>query len=136
MPRKGHHNSCSVLRLSDHCSKHSYSISWADQATEAYLLQHKQVSGLLNTSLAPAPMSDPQISAALIEATSQVSRFHLETLETTTKRDLQLQQVNLSVNNKQLLLDAVLQLQGGVRYGIVGRCALLACILLEQHSRL
>lgn len=68
-------------------------------------------------------MPDPkaQTTAAVIEATSQVSRFHLETLETTSKKDLQLQQVNLSVDNKQLLSDAVLQLNAGVRYGLIGK---------------
>jgi hypothetical protein len=57
----------------------------------------------------------------VVEATSQVSRFHLETLEVTSKTSLQLQTVNISVNDKQLLSDAVLQLQGGVRYGLIGR---------------
>lgn len=71
----------------------------------------------------PNPQPDDAVAAttAVIEATSQVSRFHLETLETVTKKDLQLQQVNLSVNNKQLLLDAVLQLNAGARYALIGK---------------
>lgn len=58
---------------------------------------------------------------SVIEATSQLSRFHLETLTVTANKALQLQTVNLSVNNKQLLSDAVLSLQPGVRYGLIGK---------------
>lgn len=66
------------------------------------------------------------LQAAVIEATSQVSRFHLETLEVTSNKDLQLQQVNLSIGSSsgqqlQLLSDAVLSLLAGVRYGLIGR---------------
>lgn len=70
--------------------------------------------------------SSSSLQAAVIEATSQVSRFHLETLEVTSNRSLQLQQVNLAIGSaggqqRQLLTDAVLQLQAGVRYGLIGR---------------
>jgi hypothetical protein len=58
---------------------------------------------------------------SLIEATSQLSRFHLETLSVTSNKALQLQTVNLSVNSKQLLSDAVLSLLPGVRYGLIGK---------------
>lgn len=34
---------------------------------------------------------------------------------------VQLQTVNLSIGDKQLLSDAVLSLQPGVRYGLVGK---------------
>lgn len=56
----------------------------------------------------------------MIEATSQLSRFHLETLEN-TGRALQLQTVNLSVADRVLLQDAVLALMPGIRYGLIGR---------------
>lgn len=66
------------------------------------------------------------LQEAVIEATSQVSRFHLETVEATSNKSLQLQQVNLAIGSaggqqRQLLSDAVLQLQAGVRYGLIGR---------------
>jgi hypothetical protein len=70
---------------------------------------------------AAAPPGPTTSADVCIEATSQLSRFHLETLTVTSNKALQLQTVNLSVNNKQLLTDAVLSLQPGVRYGLVGK---------------
>lgn len=70
---------------------------------------------------AAAPGSS-RVDDSLIEATSQLSRFHLETLTVTANKALQLQTVNLSVADKQLLSDAVLCLMPGVRYGLIGRC--------------
>jgi hypothetical protein len=72
--------------------------------------------------------SSSNLADAVIEATSQVSRFHLETVEATSNKSLQLQQVNLAIGStagqqRQLLSDAVLQLQAGVRYGLIGRWA-------------
>jgi hypothetical protein len=52
---------------------------------------------------------------------THIHRFHVETLTVTSNKALQLQTVNLSVGSKQLLSDAVLSLQPGVRYGLVGR---------------
>lgn len=57
----------------------------------------------------------------LVEATSQVSRFHLETLEIVSAKGLDLPGVQLSVDSKTLLEDAHLQLKAGVRYGLIGR---------------
>ncbi|KAI8071252.1 P-loop containing nucleoside triphosphate hydrolase protein [Gongronella butleri] len=54
-----------------------------------------------------------------IVATSQQSRFHAETLETLSK-DIDLKQVNISVNDNALLVDAHLRLKENVRYGFVG----------------
>jgi hypothetical protein len=70
--------------------------------------------------------SSSNLAEAVIEATSQVSRFHLETVEATSNKSLQLQQVNLAIGSaagqqRQLLSDAMLQLQAGVRYGLIGR---------------
>ncbi|KAI8476740.1 MAG: P-loop containing nucleoside triphosphate hydrolase protein [Monoraphidium minutum] len=56
-----------------------------------------------------------------IEATSQVSRFHLETLDLVSVRGLDLPGVQLAVDSKVLLEDAHLQLKPGVRYGLIGR---------------
>ncbi|ORX57653.1 P-loop containing nucleoside triphosphate hydrolase protein [Hesseltinella vesiculosa] len=54
-----------------------------------------------------------------ISAISQQSRFHSETLETLSK-DIDLKQVNISVNDQQLLVDAHLRLKEDVHYGLVG----------------
>ncbi|PKY48786.1 P-loop containing nucleoside triphosphate hydrolase protein [Rhizophagus irregularis] len=67
-----------------------------------------------------------------IVAYSQQSRFHTETLETLSK-EVDLKDVNITVGNKELLVDAKLQLKTGVHYGLVGRngtgkSTLLKCI--------
>jgi hypothetical protein len=73
------------------------------------------------TNPGAAASTSASAAPAVIEATSQLSRFHLETLTVTANKALQLQTVNLSVGDKQLLSDAVLSLMAGVRYGLVGR---------------
>jgi len=62
--------------------------------------------------------ADPEISAY-----SQQSRFHRETFDasTTNDVDIDIKGVNLSVNNRELLVDAHLRLKPGVRYGMVGQ---------------
>ncbi|EIW76298.1 hypothetical protein CONPUDRAFT_64371 [Coniophora puteana RWD-64-598 SS2] len=55
-----------------------------------------------------------------IVATSQQSRFHKETL-VTSSREVDLATVNISVNQLDLLVDAHLRLKEGVRYGLVGQ---------------
>jgi ATPase subunit of ABC transporter with duplicated ATPase domains len=82
--------------------------------------------------------SHSNLTEAVIEATSQVSRFHLETVEATSNKSLQLQQVNLAIGSsagqqRQLLSDAVLQLQAGVRYGLIGRWAAQKAIQLREQ---
>ena len=70
------------------------------------------------TSLPPPFYAD---APGLIEATSQVSRFHAETLECAAARGLDLPGVQLGVDRLQLLEDAHLQLRPGARYGLIGR---------------
>ncbi|KAI9496993.1 P-loop containing nucleoside triphosphate hydrolase protein [Zychaea mexicana] len=55
-----------------------------------------------------------------IVATSQQSRFHTETLETSSA-EIDLPGVNISVNMNDLLVDAHLKLKEGIRYGLVGQ---------------
>jgi ATP-binding cassette subfamily F protein 3 len=55
-----------------------------------------------------------------IVATSQTSRFHVDTLDTLSK-EIDLHQVNITIGNKDILVDASLRLKTGVRYGLVGR---------------
>ncbi|KEP47757.1 ATP-binding ABC transporter [Rhizoctonia solani 123E] len=55
-----------------------------------------------------------------IVATSQTSRFHVDTL-TTLSKEIDLHQVNISIGTRDILVDAHLRLKTGVRYGLVGR---------------
>ena len=64
-------------------------------------------------TISPAP-------AVEIVAYSQQSRFHRETFDANST-DIDLKGVNVSVNNKELLVDAHLRLKSGVRYGMVGQ---------------
>lgn len=69
---------------------------------------------------AAASPLQPTEAEPKIVATAQQSRFHRETLETSSK-DIDMQTVNISVNNLDLLVDAHLRLKEGVRYGLVGQ---------------
>ncbi|CAG8471050.1 5449_t:CDS:2, partial [Ambispora leptoticha] len=67
-----------------------------------------------------------------IFAYSQQSRFHTETLETLSK-EVDLKDVNITIGNKELLVDSRLQLKTGIHYGLIGRngvgkSTLLKCI--------
>lgn len=67
-----------------------------------------------------------------IVATSQVSRFHKETLSTLSK-DIDLKTVNIVAGHNDLLVDSELKLFEGVKYGIIGpngcgKTTLLKCI--------
>lgn len=68
-----------------------------------------------------APSLSKQGASGLVDATSQVSRFHTETLESTTVKGLDLHGVQLAVDGRGLLEDAHLQLCPGRRYGLIGR---------------
>ncbi|KAI9319724.1 P-loop containing nucleoside triphosphate hydrolase protein [Dichotomocladium elegans] len=64
-----------------------------------------------------------------IVAISQQSRFHSETLETSST-DIDMHGVCITVNNNDLLVDAHLKLNQGVRYGLVGQngVVLMKCL--------
>ncbi|KAI8911777.1 P-loop containing nucleoside triphosphate hydrolase protein, partial [Gorgonomyces haynaldii] len=66
-----------------------------------------------------------------IVATSQVSRFHQETLETLSN-DVLLKDVNITVNGRELLASAELRLFSGVKYGLIGRNGVGKSILMES----
>ena len=68
-------------------------------------------------SSASTPIPTPAVE---IVAYSQQSRFHRETFDANST-DIDLKGVNVSVNNKELLVDAHLRLKSGVRYGMVGQ---------------
>jgi ATP-binding cassette, subfamily F, member 3 len=75
-------------------------------------------------SLLPTPTTTtttiPPTPAVEIVAYSQQSRFHRETFDANST-EIDLKGVNVSVNNKELLVDAHLRLKSGVRYGMVGQ---------------
>ncbi|KAJ1545317.1 hypothetical protein HK405_008008, partial [Cladochytrium tenue] len=56
----------------------------------------------------------------VIVATTQNSRFHIDTYETLSN-DIDLKQVNIRINDLPILVDANLKLFDGVHYGLVGR---------------
>ncbi|KAG0202297.1 hypothetical protein BGX28_005154 [Mortierella sp. GBA30] len=57
---------------------------------------------------------------AIVEAYSQQSRFHEETLETLSK-EVDLKQVNINIGEQPLLKDTRLWFKSGTMYGLVGR---------------
>lgn len=61
-----------------------------------------------------------QIAPVEITAYSQQSRFHRETFDA-NNTDIDIKGVNISVNNKELLVDAHLRFKPGMRYGMVGQ---------------
>lgn len=63
---------------------------------------------------------EKELKSMAIKVTSQESRFHTESIITSTK-EIDLKDVNLYVGQKQLLQDAHLRLKEGVHYGLVGR---------------
>jgi len=77
--------------------------------------QKKAAAAAANSAPSSTTEAEPKIVA-----TSQQSRFHRETLVTTSK-DIDMHTVNITVNNLDLLVDAHLRLKEGVRYGLVGQ---------------
>ncbi|KAF9203243.1 hypothetical protein BGZ49_006636 [Haplosporangium sp. Z 27] len=57
---------------------------------------------------------------AVVEAFSQQSRFHEETIETLSK-EVDLKQVNITIGGQPLLKDTRLWFKSGTMYGLVGR---------------
>ncbi len=53
-------------------------------------------------------------------ATSQQSRFHRETFDASST-DIDIKGVTITIGNKEILVDALLRLKSGVRYGMVGQ---------------
>lgn len=54
-----------------------------------------------------------------ITATSQQTRFHVDTLDSATEIDLH--GVNIAIGERELLVDVEVRLKAGVRYALVGR---------------
>jgi ATP-binding cassette subfamily F protein 3 len=77
----------------------------------------KQVD--LNNSIHPDSNIDTTVEPEIV-AYSQQSRFHRETFDA-SNIDIDIKGVNVSVDDKELLVDAHLRLKPGVRYGMVGQ---------------
>lgn len=63
-------------------------------------------------------------------AISQQSRFHTETLETSSK-EIDLSDVQISIGQKDLLVDAHLRLKALTRYGLVGQNGVGKSVLMR-----
>ncbi|KAI9246637.1 P-loop containing nucleoside triphosphate hydrolase protein [Helicostylum pulchrum] len=72
-----------------------------------------------------APSVEPELVAI-----SQQSRFHTETLETSNK-EIDLQGIQISIGQNDLLVDAHLKLKPLVRYGLVGQNGVGKSILMK-----
>ncbi|GAA5910406.1 ABC-F family ATP-binding cassette domain-containing protein [Sporobolomyces salmoneus] len=57
--------------------------------------------------------------SSLLSCTSQQSRFHTETLD--TSKEIDLKEVSVSIGERELLSGAYLRLKDGVKYGLSGR---------------
>lgn len=64
-------------------------------------------------------------SAAVLQATSQVTRFHIQE-HADRARDVDLHQVTVTIGDNEVLSDAHLQLMQGVHYGLLGGLQLSA----------
>lgn len=60
-----------------------------------------------------------KVSASTIHCSSQQSRFHTETLD--TSREIDLKDVSISIGERELVSGAHLRLKDGVKYALVGR---------------
>ena len=65
------------------------------------------------------PKNTIQASPSIL-ATSQQSRFHMETLNAAVA-EIDLKQVSVSIGQNELVTDSRLKLKEGVRYALVGR---------------
>ncbi|KAJ2030378.1 hypothetical protein IWW57_001220, partial [Coemansia sp. S610] len=68
----------------------------------------------------PKPAAASRIEAPVVQAYSQQSRFHNETI-TTLSKEVDLKSVNVVIGESELLVDARLWLKTGQHYGMVGR---------------
>ncbi|KAI9026110.1 hypothetical protein DFJ74DRAFT_755563 [Hyaloraphidium curvatum] len=68
----------------------------------------------------PSPSPSPALREPAVVATTQVSRFYLESIDTDNK-DVDLPGVTLTIDGADFVRDARLQLTAGEHYGLVGR---------------
>ncbi|TFK20041.1 P-loop containing nucleoside triphosphate hydrolase protein [Coprinopsis marcescibilis] len=74
--------------------------------------------------------SQSQTDDVEITAYSQQSRFHRETFDANTT-DIDIKGVNISVGNKDILVDAHLRFKTGVKYGMVGQNGVGKSVLMS-----
>ncbi|EIM83035.1 P-loop containing nucleoside triphosphate hydrolase protein [Stereum hirsutum FP-91666 SS1] len=75
-----------------------------------------------------------QTSSASINATSEQSRFHTETLNTSVA-EIDLKGVSITIGQCELIADSRLKLKEGVRYALVGRNGTGKSTLLQAVSQ-
>ncbi|KAG2234311.1 hypothetical protein INT48_000761 [Thamnidium elegans] len=85
----------------------------------------KSGKGKQDTLSAPSEAEEPELVAI-----SQQSRFHTETLETSNK-EIDLPGIQISIGQKDLLVDAHLKLKPLVKYGLVGQNGVGKSILMK-----
>lgn len=71
------------------------------------------------SKLAPSKLHQPHGGPGTIHVSSQQSRFHTETLDTSLEIDIK--DVSISIGDRELLSSVHLRLKQGVRYGLMGR---------------
>ncbi|KAL0076510.1 P-loop containing nucleoside triphosphate hydrolase protein [Phycomyces blakesleeanus] len=76
-------------------------------------------------------INDHSDTPPTIVAISQQSRFHRETRLDSVTKEIDLMQVNISVNQLELLVDAHLKIKPGVRYGLVGQNGVGKTVLMK-----
>ncbi|EDR00369.1 uncharacterized protein LACBIDRAFT_240613 [Laccaria bicolor S238N-H82] len=89
----------------------------------------RKKQGDLNASTHPDSNPDTTVEPEIV-AYSQQSRFHRETFDA-SNIDIDIKGVNISVNDKELLVDAHLRLKPGVRYGMVGQNGVGKSVLMS-----
>ncbi|KAF8314433.1 P-loop containing nucleoside triphosphate hydrolase protein [Clavulina sp. PMI_390] len=91
----------------------------------------KNTSQTSKKASAPPSVKGAGTSGPLITATSQQSRFHVDTI-TTLSKEIDLKQVNISIGDNDLIVDAHLKLKTGIHYSLSGRNGEGKSILLKS----
>ncbi|KND03772.1 uncharacterized protein SPPG_01229 [Spizellomyces punctatus DAOM BR117] len=112
------------------------SVNTEESAPKLVDLSPSKASSPPQSPRRPPPKTKRVAKTVEVVATSQVSRFHAETLDTLSN-DVDLKGVNITVGDHALLVDANLRLFRGVHYGLIGRngvgkSTLLKCIGHKQ----
>ncbi|TEB19224.1 P-loop containing nucleoside triphosphate hydrolase protein [Coprinellus micaceus] len=90
----------------------------------------KKSSATPSSTTSADPTARLTIEEPLITAYSQQSRFHRETFDANTT-DIDIKGVNISVGQKDILVDAHLRFKAGVKYGMVGQNGVGKSVLMS-----
>lgn len=81
--------------------------------------EHRKIPSLAIPTMPALRKPDPSTSGPPIHCSSQQTRFHAETLDTSSEIDLK--DVTISIGEHEILEGAHLRLKSGVKYALVGR---------------